>query len=47
LGDILPPAMADALMQQIGINFIVDNKPGATRIIAARLAAAPKPDGAT
>ena len=47
LGDILPRAMADALTQQMGVNFIVDNKPGATQIIAARLAAAAKPDGAT
>jgi tripartite-type tricarboxylate transporter receptor subunit TctC len=47
LGDILPRAMADALTKQMGVNFIVDNKPGATQIIAARLAAAAKPDGAT
>ena len=47
LGDILPRAMADTLTQQMGVNFIVDNKPGATQIIAARLAAGAKPDGAT
>src|SRR5262245_40249529 len=47
LGDILPRAMADALTQQMGVNCIVDNKPGATQIIAARLAAGAKPDGAT
>ena len=47
LGDILPRAMADALTQQMGVNFIVDNRPGATQIIAARLAASAKPDGAT
>src|SRR4051812_28569256 len=47
LGDILPRAMADALTQQMGVNFIVDNRPGATQIIAARLAAGAKPDGAT
>jgi tripartite-type tricarboxylate transporter receptor subunit TctC len=47
LGDILPRAMADALTQQMGVSFIVDNRPGATQTIAARLAAAAKPDGAT
>ncbi len=47
LGDILPRAMADALTQQMGVNFIVDNRPGATQTIAARVAAAAKPDGAT
>ena len=47
LGDILPRAMAETLTQQTGPDFIVDNRPGATQIIAARLAAAAKPDGAT
>jgi tripartite-type tricarboxylate transporter receptor subunit TctC len=47
LGDILPRAMADTLTQQTGVSFIVDNRPGATQTIAARLAAAAKPDGAT
>jgi tripartite-type tricarboxylate transporter receptor subunit TctC len=47
LGDILPRAMADVLAQQTGRTFIVDNKPGATQMIGARLAAAAKPDGAT
>jgi tripartite-type tricarboxylate transporter receptor subunit TctC len=47
LGDILPRAMAETLTQQMGVSFIVDNRPGATQTIAARLAAAAKPDGAT
>ena len=47
LGDILPRAMADVLAQQTGQSFVVDNKPGATQMIGARLAANAKPDGAT
>jgi tripartite-type tricarboxylate transporter receptor subunit TctC len=47
IGDILPRAMADVLGQQTGRSFVVDNKPGATQTIGARLAAAAKPDGAT
>ncbi len=47
LGDILPRAMAETLTQQMGVSFIVDNRPGATQTIAARVAAAAKPDGAT
>ena len=47
LGDILPRAMAETLTHPMGVNFIVDNRPGATQTIAARLAAAAKPDGAT
>jgi tripartite-type tricarboxylate transporter receptor subunit TctC len=46
-GDILPRAMADVLAQQTGQNFIVDNKPGATQTIGARLAVSAKPDGYT
>src|ERR1700749_4916631 len=47
LGDILPRAMADALTQQMGVNFIVDNRPGGKQLIPARLAAGAKPAGAT
>ena len=47
IGDILPRAMADVLAQQTGQTFVVDNKPGATQMIGARLAANAKPDGAT
>ena len=48
IGDILPRAMADVLAQQTGRQtFVVDNKPGATQMIGARLAANAKPDGAT
>ena len=47
LGDILPRAMADVLAQQTGQSFVVDNKPGATQMIGARLAPNAKPDGAT
>jgi len=47
IGDILPRAMADVLGQQTGRSFVVDNKPGATQTIGARLAAGAKPDGAT
>src|ERR1700716_999664 len=46
-GDILPRAMADVLAQQTGQNFIVDNNPGATQTIGARLAVSAKPDGYT
>ena len=47
LGDILPRAMADALSQQMGVSFVVDNNPGATQTIAARAAANARPDGGT
>src|SRR4026209_1461558 len=47
LGDILPRAMADVLAQPTGHSFVVDNKPGATQMIGARLAANAKPDGST
>jgi tripartite-type tricarboxylate transporter receptor subunit TctC len=47
VGDILPRAMADVLAQQTGQSFIVDNKPGATQTIGARLAVSAKPDGYT
>jgi tripartite-type tricarboxylate transporter receptor subunit TctC len=47
IGDILPRAMADVLAKQTGQTFVVDNKPGATQMIGARLAANAKPDGAT
>jgi tripartite-type tricarboxylate transporter receptor subunit TctC len=39
IGDILPRAMADVLAQQTGQSFVVDNKPGATQMIGARLEA--------
>ena len=39
--------MADVLAKQTGQTFVVDNKPGATQMIGARLAANAKPDGAT
>ena len=44
IGDILPRAMADVLAQQTGQSFVVDNKPGATQMIGARLAANAKRD---
>src|SRR3979411_2335427 len=47
IGDILPRAMADVLAQQTGPSFVVANKPGATQMIGARLAANAKPDGTT
>jgi tripartite-type tricarboxylate transporter receptor subunit TctC len=47
LGDILPRAVAEVLGRQMGITFIVDNKPGATQMIGTRIAARAKPDGAT
>jgi tripartite-type tricarboxylate transporter receptor subunit TctC len=47
IGDILPRAMADVLAQQTGQSFVIDNKPGATQMIGARLAANAKPDGTT
>ena len=42
-GRILAQALTEALKQ----SFVVDNKPGATQMIGARLAANAKPDGAT
>ena len=33
------------LAQQTGQSFVVDNKPGATQMIGARIAANAKPDG--
>ena len=47
LGDIMPRAVAEILSAQTGDTFIIDNKPGATQTIGARMAAQAKPDGST
>jgi tripartite-type tricarboxylate transporter receptor subunit TctC len=45
LGDIMPRAMADILAARTGHTFVIDNKPGATQMLGARMAAQAKPDG--
>lgn len=47
LGDIMPRAVAEILSTQTSDTFIIDNKPGATQTIGARMAAQAKPDGGT
>jgi len=45
LGDIMPRAMADVLRTRTGRAFVIDNRPGATQMLGARMAAQSKPDG--
>ena len=47
LGDIFPRALAAASSESMGQQIIVDNRPGATQIIGAQLAAKATPDGYT
>jgi tripartite-type tricarboxylate transporter receptor subunit TctC len=47
LGDIFPRALGAAAMESLGQQIIVDNRPGATQIIGAQLAAKATPDGYT
>ena len=47
LGDIFPRALGAAAIESLGQQIIVDNRPGATQIIGAQLAAKATPDGYT
>jgi tripartite-type tricarboxylate transporter receptor subunit TctC len=47
LGDIMPRALGASLTEQLGQQFIVENRPGASQIIGAQLAAKAAPDGYT
>ena len=47
LGDIFPRALANGLAEQFEQPVIVDNRPGASQIIGAQLAAKAAPDGYT
>lgn len=45
--DILARMMADELMREIGGTFFIDNRPGASGIVAAQAVARSEPDGYT
>ena len=47
LGDILPRALGASLAEQMGQQFLVENRPGASQVIGAQLAAKSAPDGYT
>ncbi|MDB5809841.1 MAG: hypothetical protein JWN94_1963 [Betaproteobacteria bacterium] len=47
LGDIFPRALANGLSELVGQPVIVDNRPGASQMIGAQLAAKSAPDGYT
>jgi tripartite-type tricarboxylate transporter receptor subunit TctC len=47
LGDILPRALGASLTEQLGQQFIIENRPGASQIIGAQAAAKSPPDGYT
>ena len=47
LGDILPRALGGSLTEQLGQQFVVENRPGASQMIGAQLAAKSAPDGYT
>ena len=47
LGDIMPRALGASLTEQLGQQFIVENRPGASQMIGAQLAAKAAPDGYT
>ena len=47
LGDILPRALGAGLTEQLGQQFVVENRPGASQIIGAQLAAKAAADGYT
>jgi tripartite-type tricarboxylate transporter receptor subunit TctC len=47
LGDILPRALGASLSEQMGQPFVMDNRPGASQMIGAQLAAKSAPDGYT
>jgi tripartite-type tricarboxylate transporter receptor subunit TctC len=47
LGDLLPRALGNALSPRLGQPVIVENKPGASQMLGAQLAAHAEPDGYT
>ncbi|HXX26297.1 MAG TPA: tripartite tricarboxylate transporter substrate-binding protein [Pseudolabrys sp.] len=47
IGDVSMRILADKLSSSLGKNFIVENKPGAAGVVAAKAAAAAAPDGYT
>ncbi len=47
LGDILPRALGAGLAEQLGQPFVAENRPGASQMIGAQLAAKSAPDGYT
>ena len=47
LGDVLPRTLGAQLAEQMGQQFITDNRPGGSQIIGAQLAAKSAPDGYT
>lgn len=47
LGDILPRALGASLSEQLGQQFVAENRPGASQVIGAQLAAKAAPDGYT
>ena len=47
LGDIMPRALGASLTEQMGQQFIAENRPGASQIIGAQFAAKAAPDGYT
>ena len=47
VGDIVARIMAEGLSRELGGNVIVENKPGASRMIGISQAARAKPDGYT
>ena len=47
LGDILPRALGASLGEQLGQQFIAENRPGASQMIGAQAAAKSPPDGYT
>lgn len=47
LGDIFPRALAAAAIEPLGQQIIIENRPGATQIIGAQVAARATPDGYT
>ncbi len=47
LGDILPRALGASLAEQLGQPFVAENRPGASQMIGAQLAAKSAPDGYT
>ena len=47
LGDLLPRALGESLAGQMGQPFITENRPGASQMIGAQLAAKSPPDGYT
>jgi tripartite-type tricarboxylate transporter receptor subunit TctC len=47
LGDLLPRTLGVQLAEQMGQQFVIDNRPGASQVIGAQLAIKSPPDGYT